>query len=190
VKDHNESTFSLDININKRSSILLAPDSMTVIVTDPVLFYSCNRATAKFERIHFTDEAHIGKSLEAYSPDGKLFACRSLEDYDVRVWDTQTGQLSGKPIAMPVVHISPTLNDQSLGDQLIALHRRHTHTITLFEVHTGHLYAQFCDSGQDMTFIRDGTKLVSYSDPIRIHDIVDLAAKHWNATHGYEPVGD
>ena len=93
VKDHSESTFSLDININKRSSILLAPDGMTVIVTDPVLFYSCNRATAKFERIHFTDEVHIGKSLEAYSPDGKLFACRSLEDYDVRVWDTQTGQL-------------------------------------------------------------------------------------------------
>ena len=41
-----------------------------------------------------------------------------------------------------------------------------------------------------MTFIRDGTKLVSYSDPIRIHDIVDLAAEHWNATHGHEPVGD
>jgi len=130
VKDHSESTFSLDININKRLSILLAPDSMTVIVTDPVLFYSCNRATAKFEHIHFTDEAHIGKSLEAYSPDGKLFACRSLEDHDVRVWDTQTGQLCGKPITMPVVHkiaLSPTLNDQSLGDQLIALHRRDTH---------------------------------------------------------------
>jgi len=66
VKYHSESTFSLDININKRSSILLAPDGMTVIVTDPVLFYSCNRATAKFEPIHFTDEAHIDKSLEAF----------------------------------------------------------------------------------------------------------------------------
>jgi len=131
VKDHSERTFSLDIKISKRSSILLAPDGMTVIVTDPVLFYSCNRATAKFERIHFTDEAHIGKSLEAYSPDGKLFACRSFEDDNVRVWDTQTGQLCGKPITMPVVHkiaLSPTLNDQSLGDQLIALRRQDTHT--------------------------------------------------------------
>jgi len=33
-------------------------------------------------------------------------------------------------------------------------------------------------------------QLASYSDShaIKIHDIVDLAAKHWNAIHGYEPV--
>jgi len=41
-----------------------------------------------------------------------------------------------------------------------------------------------------MAFIRDGTKLASYDNfgPIRVHDIADLAAKHRNATHGYEPV--
>jgi len=42
----------------------------------------------------------------------------------------------------------------------------------------------------NMAFIGDGTELASDSDShsIRIHDIVDLAAKHWNAIHGYEPV--
>ena len=41
-----------------------------------------------------------------------------------------------------------------------------------------------------MTFIGDGTKLASYRDnhPIRIYDIVELASKHRNAIHGYEPV--
>jgi len=41
-----------------------------------------------------------------------------------------------------------------------------------------------------MAFIRDGTKLVSYSysHPIRIYDVADLAAEHRNAIHGYQPV--
>jgi len=34
MKDHSESMFFLDININKCLSILLAPDSMTIIITD------------------------------------------------------------------------------------------------------------------------------------------------------------
>jgi len=42
----------------------------------------------------------------------------------------------------------------------------------------------------ELAFIGDGTKLTSYRNhyPIRIHDIVDLAAKHRNAIHGYQPV--
>jgi len=189
LKDDSECTSSLDININKYSKIFLAPDGLTVIFIDPVLCYSWNHETAQFDRIHFTDEAHLFWHYGAYSPDGKLFAC--CKDSDVRVWDTRTGQLCGKPITMPSVNgiaLSPTLNDQSLGDRLIAIH--HGNTVTLFDVYTGHLYAQCWNPGRLMAFIGDGTKLASYRDyhPIRIHDIVDLAAKHRNAIHGYEPV--
>ena len=185
LKDHSECTFSLPINIRENSSIYLAPDGLTVIFTDPVLCYSWNHDTAKFYRISFTDEAHLGHP--AYSPDGKFFASRSPKDNDIRTWDIGTGQLRGKPITMSGVEtiaLSPALNNQSL---LIAVRCRDTHTITLFNVDTGHLHAQCWDSGSFLKFIRDGTKLVSYH-PIRIHDIENLATKHRNAADGYEPV--
>jgi len=192
LKDDSECTSSLDININTYSSVLLAPDGLTVIFTDPVLCYSWNHETAQFDRIHFTDEAHLHAYCWAYSPDGKLFACRSRKDEDIRVWDTRTGQLCGKPITMPRVHaiaLSPALNDPSLGDRLIAVYCYST--ITLFDVYTGHLYARCWSPGRgNVAFIGDGTKLASYRDyhPIRIYDIVGLASKHRNAIHGYEPV--
>jgi len=190
LKDQSECTFSLSINIRENSSIYLAPDGLTVIFTDPVLCYSWNHDTAKFYRIYFTDEAHLGHP--AYSPDGKFFASRSPKDNDIRIWDIGTGQLRGKPITMPGVEaiaLSPALNDQSLGDPLIALRCRDAHTITLFNIDTGHLHAQCWDSGSFLKFIRDGdgTKLVSYH-PIRIHDIENLAAKHQNAVDGHEAV--
>jgi len=83
--------------------------------------------------------------------------------------------------------LSPTLNDPSLGDRLIAV--RCYDTTTLFDVYTGHL-SQCWDPGWGMTFIGDGTKLASYRDyqPTRIYDIVSLASKHRNAIHGCEPV--
>ena len=182
LKDQSECTFSLSINIRENSSIYLAPDGLTVIFTDPVLCYSWNHDTAKFYRIYFTDEAHLGHP--AYSPDGKFFASRSPKDNDIRVWDIGTGQLRGKPITMPGVEaiaLSPALNNRS---QLIALRCRDTHTITLFDVDTGRLHAQCWDSGSFLKFIQDGTKLVSYH-PIRIHDIENLAAK---AAGGHEAV--
>jgi len=191
LKDHSECVSSLDININTYSDILLAPDGLTVIFTNPVKCYSWNHETAQFDRIHFTDEAHLYTYYGAYSPDGKLFACHSLKDRNVRVWDTRTGQLYCKPITMPDVQeiaLSPALNDPSLGDRLIAVYCYPT--ITLFDVYTGHLYAQCWNPAWSMTFIGDGTKLVSYRDnhPIRIYDIVGLASKQRNAVHGYQPV--
>jgi len=187
LKDHSECMSSL--HINKCLDIFLAPDGLTVIFADPVLCYSWNHETAQFDRIHFTDEVYRGGGYGAYSPDGKLFA--RCKDSDVRVWDTRTGQLCGKPITMPGVNriaFSPALNDPSLGDRLIAVH--HGNTVTLFDVYTGHLYAQCWDPGKVMAFIRDGTKLASYDlhRPIRIYDIVGLASKQRNAVHGYQPV--
>jgi len=199
VKDHSECIFSLDINIDKYSDIYpaslanLAPDGLTVIISSPISCYSWNHDTAQFHPFHFADEAHLGGHLGghrvAYSPDGKSFACCSLKDGNIRVWDTQTGQLCGKPITMSGVDaivLSPALNGRSLGDQLIALHNIHRET-TVFDVHTGHLYAQFRNSGWPMGFIRDGTKLIC-DCPIRIYDIADLAAKHRYAPHEYAPV--
>jgi len=86
------------------------------------------------------------------------------------------------------IALSPALNDPSLGGRLIAVYCNPT--ITLFDVYTGHLYAQCWNPARSMTFIGDGTKLASclYYHPIRIYDIVELASKHRNAIHGYEPV--
>jgi len=200
LKDHSECTSSLDINISKYSHTFLAPDGLTAIFTHPVLCYSWNHETAQFDRIHFTDEAYLLLYFHeylhgnhgTYSPDGKLFACRSHKDWDIRVWDTRTGQLCSKPITnlcMDVIALSPALNDRSLGDRLIAV-RCYPTTITLFDVYTGHLYAQCWDPAWGMAFIGDGTKLASYRycHPIRIYDIVSLASKHQNASHAYEPV--
>jgi len=205
LKDHSECMSSLDININgypsMTSFVLLAPDGLTVIFIDPVILcYSWNHETAQFDRIHFTDEAYLGGDHHAYSPDGKFFACCSWEDWDsqvwdFRVWDTRTGQLCGKPITMPrgdgivdEIALSPALNDRFLGDRVIPIH--HSNTVTLFDVYTGHLYAQCWDPGWGMAFIGDGTKLASYCGhyPIRIYDEVGLASRHRNAIHGYEPV--
>jgi len=83
--------------------------------------------------------------------------------------------------------LSPALDDRTLGDRLIALYNIHTKTITVFDVHTGHFYADFWDSGEPLAFIRDGTKLMSHG-PIKIYDIADLAAKHRNAPHEYKCV--
>ena len=196
VKDHSAS-FSLDINIDKYSPISLAPDGLTLISRrPPFLCYSWNHTTAQFDPLHFTNKAHLVADDHTYSPDGKFFACCSSRDSRVRVWDTRTGQLCGKPIIIHNIQsiaLSPALNDQSLGDRLIAI--RCLYTIALFDIYTGHLYAQCCDLGWEinMAFIGDGTKLASYSGSyithtIRIYDIVDLAAKHRNAIHGYEPI--
>jgi len=86
------------------------------------------------------------------------------------------------------IALSPALNDRSLGDRLIAV--RHGNTVTLFDVYTGHLYAQCWDTAWRMAFIGDGTKLASYHDnhPTRIYDIAGLTSKYRNAIHGYEPV--
>jgi len=187
VKDHSECTFLL--NMDKDSFPCLAPDGLTVIIDKPTSIYSWNHDTARFHPFHFADQAHLGGEPVGYSPDGKFFACRSPEDGNIRVWDTQTGQLCGKPITMfaDAIVLSPALDDRSLGDRLIALYNFHTKTITVFDVHTGHFHADFWDSGEPLAFIRDGTKLMSHW-PIKIYDIADLAAKHRNAPHEYKCV--
>jgi len=192
VKDCSECTFSVDINIDKHSYVWMAPDGLTLIITSPISCYSWNNGTAQFHPFHFADEAHLDKYSKAYSPDGKLFVSRSPNDNHVRVWDTRTGQLYGKPITMSsvdMIALSSALKDQSPGD-LIALRYFDTYTIALFDVRTGHLYAQFCDPGESMDFIQDGTKLASYfdRDTIRVYDIADLAAKNQNAIHAYKPI--
>ena len=81
-------------------------------------------------------------------------------------------------------YLSPAPNDRSLGDRLIAVRYYDTHEITLFDVHTGHPYAQCWDPEWklDTAVIEDGEKLASYSGSrtIRILNIVSLAAKHRN----------
>ena len=191
VKDRSECIFSLD----KYQNIRMAPDGLTFFNIMPNSCYSWNPDTVQFDRIHFTDEVHLDWNSVAYSPDGKFLACRSEKGYNIRVWDTRTGQLCGKPITMPIkmystIALSPALNDRSLGDRLIALHYRNTNTIALFNIHTNHLYAQFWDPNKEMAFIRDGTRLMSYyyHGPNRIYNIADLTVKHRNATHGHQPV--
>ena len=176
--------FSLDFETLKYSSIRLAPDGLTVVIVglSTVLCYSWNHDTAQFHPFHFNNQRHLYGYSHVYSPDGELFACCSRKDRHVRVWDTRTGQLCGNPITMSngvsTIALSPALNDRSLGNRLIAVSCRNTNTTSLFDVYTGHLYAQFWSHSCGMTFIRDGTKLMTSPRPLIIRDTADLTVKH------------
>jgi len=79
---------------------------------------------------------------------------------------------------MRSIHLSPALNNQSLGNRLIAIHGWNTNTTSLFDIDTGHLCAQFWSQGYDMVFIRDGIKLMTSTNPLIIQDTADLTVKH------------
>jgi len=134
--------FSLDLKIPSSSRLFLAPDGLTVVIPD----YGGYHDTAQFDPFHFTDQEHLLGYPCVYSPDGRLFACCLRNDDGVRVWDTRTGQLCGKPITISnyvtSMALSPALNHQSLGNRLIAIHCRHANTTSLFDIDTGCLYAE------------------------------------------------
>jgi len=159
--------------------MFLAPDGLTVVIIsdDTVLCYSWNHNNAQFDPFHFTDEAHLVGFEHAYSPDGKLVACQSLEDSNIRFWDTQTGQLCGKPITSDSVNtmvLSPALKDQSLGDRIIAVSC--SNIISVYDIHTSHLYARFYASAIPIgftcvPFMQGGTKLAFNDGQMGIWDL-------------------
>ena len=189
-----ECTYSVDFK-PEDSSILLAPDGLTVIFASHLRFnstcYSWNHRSVQFDRVHFDDQTHVG--WPSFSCDGKLFASWSDKDSCIRVWDTRTGQLISKfpTSSVDVVALSPALIDHSLGRRLIALRFVHENAIRLFDAYTGHLHAQILGpTFTSMTLIRDGTALACYhlSFGLRIWDITDLIAEHPHSTHGHEPM--
>ena len=190
------SAHSLDIKSEGRLYPFLAPDGLTVVIVEnnDSSCYSWNHDTAQFHPVQFDDQVHTHHDpLPVYSPDGRLFACWSHHDSHVRVWDTQTSRLVSKfsTSKMDRIALSPALIEHPAVDRLIALKCGSERTICLFDVYTGHLYAQI--SGQrnaNMAFIGDGTKLVYYSSDmsLRIWDIADLTDEHWHSTHGYQPI--
>ena len=186
--------FDLEFKIPESSLIFLAPDGLTVVIANifTVSCYSWNHDTAQFDLdpFHFTDEAHLVGYEHAYSPDGKLLACRSQKDGSIRFWDTRTGQLCGRPMPMPgrvdTMALSPALKDQFLGDRIIAV--RCSNTISVYDVHSGHLHVQFyiaaiTISYPSMSFIQDGTKLALNSIRERTVKIWDLRADYSHAIH-------
>ena len=189
-----ECTFPLDFTFPENSRIFLAPDGLTVVIVsdDTVLCYSWDHDTAQFDPFHFTDEVHLFGYSYVYSPDGELLACRSREDYSIRVWNTRTGRLCGEPITSSWVNamaLSPVLNDQSFGDRIVAVSCNNT--IGVYNVHTGRLYAQFHAPENairfpPMSFIQDGTKLALHSFDEGTMRIWDLRAEYSHATHEYE----
>ena len=187
-----ECTFSV-IKITKYSDISLAPDGLTVVIIKPhtVSCYSWNHDTTQFDPLHFADEAHLVGYQHVYSPDGKFLACRSQEDYNIRVWDTRTGQLCGKPITpdgVGTIALSPALNDQFLGGRIIAVSC--SNTISVFDVRTSRLYARFhapkITYWPHMSFIQDETKLALHLLDKGTMRIWDLRAECSHATRGYE----
>jgi len=185
-------TYSLDFKPDKYSYPILAPDGLTAIVPyfSSTKYYSWNHETAQFDPVHFEDQVHVLWHPK-YSPDGKLFACRSLYDSHVRVWDTRTGYLVSKfpTPRVDAIALSPALIDHSLGERLIALRFNNENAICLFDAYTGHQHAQVLGQAYtDMAFIRDGTVLAYYSSDfgLRVWDIANLAVDLWHSTHGYE----
>jgi len=189
-------TYSLDIKIEKNSYPLPAPNGLTVVIV-PVYSsakcYSWNHDTAQFHPIDFVDNS-VDIYAPKYSPDGRLFACWSVYDSHVRVWDTRIGRLVSKfrTSKVDAMALSPTLIEHSPSDRLIAL--GHDSEISLYGVYTGHLYTKISSQRSAfMTFIRDGTKLTKLAQyscyfGLRIWDIADLTDEHWNFMHGYEPI--
>jgi len=89
------------------------------------------------------------------------------------------------------IALSPALNDQSFGDRIIALSISKAHPISVYDIHTTHLRAQFhipenAIRYPRMSFIQDGTKLALYS----LHDgrmrIWDPRAEYSHVTHRHE----
>jgi len=194
-----ECTYSLNIETNNNSYdsyIYLAPNGLTVVIL-PDSFssfatcYSWNYDAAQFHPVCFDNQVHVNwDPLPQYSPDGELFACQSVEDSHIRVWDTQTGHLVSKFPTSRVYEIalSPALI-HSLGERLIALDFGHEHVIRLFDAYTGHLHAQILgETYPTMAFIQDGTALANYyyDTGVRVWEIEDLTVEHQHSTHGYE----
>jgi len=187
-----ECTYSLDFKVEEVWRLVLAPDGLTVVIMlySSVKCYSWDHDTAQFHPIDFVDfPVHIYP--HKYSPDGRLFACWSRNDFHVRVWDTRTGRLVSKfPTSyVDAMALSPTLIEHSPSDRLIALRFNSENTIHLLNVYTGRLYAKILGPGSaDMVFIQDGTKLAQYSSNfgLRIWDITHLTDEHWHSVHGYE----
>jgi len=192
-----ECTYSLDFKVENVLYLLVAPDGLTVVIVVAYSYsyssakcYSWNHDTAQFHPIDFVDNSE-DIDMCRYSPDGRLFACWSLHDSHVRVWDPRTGRLVSKFPTSRVyaMALSSTLIEHSPSDRLIALWFKSENAIHLLNVYTGHMYAKILGPGSaDMVFIRDGTKLAEYSRDfgLRIWDIADLTDEHWNSTHGYE----
>ena len=185
-------THSLDIKSKQWSFPCLAPDGLAIVImpySSSTQCHSWNHNTAQFHLVNFDDQVHICYyPLPVYSPDGRLFAHWSSEDYHIRVWDTRTGQLISKfPTSrVGAMALSPTLIKHSPGDRLIALWFEFENTIHLLDVYTGHLYAKILGRGSaDMAFIRDGTKLAHYSPDFGLR-ILDVTDEHWHSAHGYE----
>jgi len=177
------------------AEIYLAPDGLTLIIADwrsSPSCYSWDHDAARFYSVCFDDQVHINLNpLPAYSPDGKLFAYWSFNDFHVRVWDTRTRQLVSKFPTSTVdgIALSPVLTDHSLGERLIALRFKHKNVIGLFDTYTGHLRAQILgETYARMAFIRDGTVLATYyrNSGVRIWEITNFTAEHRHSTHGYE----
>jgi len=202
-----ECTYSFSLKKDNLRNICLAPDGLTVIIVPrspcppflwnhetaqiivPLSSYSWNHDAARFHPVRFDDQVHISQHPPPqYSPDGKLFACRS--GYHVRVWDTRTGHLVSTFLAskVDVIALSPALT-HSLGERLIALSFECKRVIHLFGAYTGHLHAQILGEIYETTaFIRDGTALANYyyTSGVRIWEIADLTVEHRHSTHGYE----
>jgi len=80
------------------------------------------------------------------------------------------------PDGVDSMALSPALNHQSLGNRLIAIHC--WNTTSLFDVDTGHLYAEFWSQGDQLAFLRDGTKLMTSARLLIVQDTTDLTVKH------------
>jgi len=171
-----ECVYSLDLKPKEYLHPLLAPDGLTVLIVpifSSAACYSWNHDTAQFHPVDFDDQAHICCDTSpfllrspVYSPNGRLFAYWSHKDSHVRVWDTRTRRLISKFPTSRVyaMALSPALIEHSPGNRLIAVWFKFKNTIHLLDIYTGHLYAKILGQGSaDMAFIRDGTKLASYS---------------------------
>ena len=87
--------------ISKYSDIFLAPNGLTVIFTDFVLCYSWNHETAQYPLYRWSASWRVSSRVLTW---GETLCVPFFQDSHIRVWDTRTGHLCGKPIIMPGVN--------------------------------------------------------------------------------------
>ena len=138
-----------------------------------------------FDPVYFDDQAHIHHS-PTYSSDGELFTCWSPHDFNVRVWDTRTGQLVSKFLTSWVygTALLPALTNPLATEPLLLDSDMRMQYASLMLI-TVIFMLKFRVKKMD---IRDGTALAYYYPNIglRTWEIADLTAEHQHSTNGHE----
>jgi len=124
------------------------------------------------------------------------FDCPELQDAAPFIWSVDSvalGMLLFNSVALisrTLYHFISLTCSKSLGDRLVAIRYCDTRNNSLRCPHQPFICSVLGPGmgTRRLLEMEQSWRLILTHMQFRIHDIVDLAAKHRNAIHGYEPV--